>query len=273
MSAASLIRNKLSGFRENLAFSNRWSVIAQRLFHPGRPVISYLWRGRWWLVCDTRFHDANAVKEVLARGCYDAFITRSARGGRLSYVNVGAHIGAFDIAAASLVETIPFACSVEMNPRTFARLNFNLHLNGLAQIRTINAGVGGENGTARVRATGCSLADSLFANAGADEAGKNDFTVPVLTLVKVIEKAGAADREFDLLKVDCEGAEYSIIEESSPALLRRFANVVMELHPPAAGCSVDRLCRKMESSGFTSTEAQPGELITGELRFWTRTQP
>lgn len=81
MSVASLIRNKLSGFRENLAFSNRWSVIAQRLFHPRYPVVSYFWKRRWWLVCDTHCQDANAAKEVLARGCYDAFIARSARGG------------------------------------------------------------------------------------------------------------------------------------------------------------------------------------------------
>jgi|GEM_PF-1407296 len=273
MSALDAIRNKLSGFRENLAFSNRWSIIAQRLFHPGRPVVSYFWKRRWWIVCDTRCHDANAVKEVLAGGCYDSFITRSARDGCLSYVNIGAHIGTFDVAVASLVGKIPFGCSVEMNPGTFARLNFNLRLNGLVQVRTINAGVGGENGNASVRATGCSLADNLFAKSAAQTEGGESFIVPVLTLAKVLKQVGAAEREFDLLKVDCEGAEYSIIEESSPALLRRFANVVMELHPPAAGCSVDRLYRKMESSGFTTTEAQPREMTCGELRFWTRTEP
>lgn len=271
MSVASVIRNKLSGFRDNLAFSNRWSVIAQRLFHPGCPVVSYRWKKRWWLVCDTRCQDANAAKEVLARGCYDGFIARSARKGSLSYLNIGAHIGTFDIAVASLVGEVPFGCSVEMNPGTFSRLNFNLHLNGLVQVRTLNAGVGGENGTARVRATGCSLADNLFANDGAPASGGESFTIPILTLAKVLEQAGAADREFDLLKVDCEGAEYSIIEESAPAVLRRFANVVMELHPPTAGCSVDRLYRKMESSGFTTTGVQPRELTSGELRFWTRT--
>ena len=273
MSFLGALQNKLSGFRENLAFSNRWSVLAQRLFHPGRPLVSYLWKKRWWLVCDTRCQDANAVKEVLARGCYDAAITRSARDGRLAYVNVGAHIGTFDIAVASLVREVPFACGVEMNPHTFARLNFNLRLNGLVQVRTINAGVGGENGTARVRASGCSLADNLFANAGGSQDGGESFIVPILTLAKVLEQAGVGDREIDLLKVDCEGAEYPIIEESSPALLRRFANVVMELHPPAAGCSVDRLYRKMESCGFTTTGAEPREMTCGELRFWKRTQP
>ena len=185
-------------------------------------------------------------------------------------MNIGAHIGTFDIAAASLVKEIPFACSVEMNPRTFTRLNFNLHLNGLAQVTTINAGAGGKNGTAGVRPTGCSLADNLFANGATAMDGKDDFTVPVLTLATVLEQAGMADREFDLLKVDCEGAEYSIIAESSPSLMRRFANIVMELHPEPAGESADALYRKLADCGFRTDQPPCVPSQEPGIRFWHR---
>ncbi len=269
VSVVSTVQNKLSGFLQNLAFSNRWSVIIQRLLHPSYPVVAYLWKSRWWIICDTRCQDARAAKEVLAGGCYDAYIARSAHDGRLSYVNIGAHIGTFDIAVASHVAEVPFACSVEMNPATFARLNFNLHLNRQLQVRTVNAGVGGVDGTTSVRATGCSLADNLFVDPTMQVADVQSFTVPIWTLGKVLEKAGAHEQQFDLLKVDCEGAEYAIIEESSTDLLRRFRNVVMELHPPPSGCSVDRLCKKMEHSGFRAVD----ELASKELRFWTRSDP
>ena len=267
------IRNKLSGLKENLAFSNRWSVLAQRLFHPGHPLVSYLWKGRWWLVCDTRYQDANAAKEVLAGGCYDAFIARSARGGRLSYVNVGAHIGTFDIAVASLVAEVPFACSVEMHPGTFARLNFNLHLNGLSQVRTVNVGVGGEIGTATICTSGSSLAHKLSTAPGGNGATENGTSVPVLTLGALLDRAAAGDREFDLLKLDCEGAEYAIIAEAAPALLRRFAHLVIELHPTADESAVEDLWRKLASCGFAPDGEKPVAFTAGVLRFWTRNEP
>ena len=270
MKAASSIKAKLAGFLENLSFSNCWSVMMQRLFHRSHPLVTYLWKKRWWCVCDARRQDANAAKEVLAGGCYDAFILRSARDGGLSYVNVGAHIGTFDIAVASTVGEIPYAVSVEMNPSTFARLNFNLDVNRLLQVRTLNAGIGGENGTARVRTSDCSLADSLYATASGQPGDKDGFIVPIWTLANAIGEAGVAEREFDLLKLDCEGAEYAIVEESSPTVLRRFAHVVMELHPPVTPGDMERLWRKMESCGFTATEAQPRGFEGGVLRFWTR---
>lgn len=273
MSALKTIRNKLSGLRENLAFSNRWAVIAQRLFRPGCRVVPYCWKKRWWIVCDTRCQDANAVKEVLAGGCYDAFITRSARGGRLSYVNVGAHIGTFDIAVASLVAEVPFACSVEMHPGTFARLNFNLHLNGLSQVRTVNVGVGGEIGTATICTSGSSLAHKLSTAPGGNGAAENGTSVPVLTLAALLDRAAAGDREFDLLKLDCEGAEYAIITEAAPALLRRFAHLVIELHPTADEFAVEHLWRKLASCGFTPDGEKPVAFTAGVLRFWTRNEP
>lgn len=273
MRLISSIKAKLAGFFENFAFSNRWSVIAQRIFRRGYPVVPYLWKKRWWIVCDTRCLDANAVKEVLAGGCYDEFIMRSARAGRLSYVNVGAHIGTFDIAVASLVAEVPFACSVEMHPGTFARLNFNLHLNGLSHVRTVNAGIGGETGTASICASGSSLAHKLSTAPGGNDAGKSADSVPVITLAALLDRADAGDREFDLLKLDCEGAEYAIVEEASPALLRRFVNLVIELHPPAAESSVDELWRKLASCGFTPAGEKPAALTAGVLRFWTRNEP
>ena len=273
MKLAASIKAKLAGFFENFAFSNRWSVVTQRIFRRGHPVVPYLWKKRWWIVCDTRCQDANAVKEVLAGGCYDEFITRSARGGRLSYVNVGAHIGTFDIAVASLVAEVPFACSVEMHPGTFARLNFNLHLNGLSRVRTVNVGVGGEIGTAQICPSGSSLAHKLSTAPGGNSTDGSAVSVPVLTLASLLERADAGDREIDLLKLDCEGAEYAIIGEAAPALLRRFAHLVIELHPSAAEDAVDQLWRKLASCGFSPAGEQPVALTTGVLCFWTRNEP
>ena len=269
-SALKAIRNQITGFRQNLAFSNGWSILAQRLFRRHCPLVSYHWKKRWWLVCDLRYQDAHAPKELLADGCYDRWILRSIRDGCLSYVNVGANIGAFDIAVAGLAKQIPHACSIELNPGTFARLSFNVHLNNLRYVRMLNCGVGGEPGTFVVHSSNCSLADGLFAPPLAGAEDLQAFKVPILTLADSLEKVGLGETQFDLLKLDCEGAEYGIIRQSSPELLRRFRNVVIELHPEPPNESAAALYEKLTGCGFETDQPQWLPSEPPGLRFWER---
>jgi len=264
----SFLSNKLSGFRDSLAFSNRWPLIFQRLLRPHDPIVTYGWRGRWWLVCDARVQDNSAPKEVLANGCYDEWIRRSIRDGSLAYVNVGANIGAFDLAVASAA-AIPFALGIELNPDTFTRLNFNLAINDLRQVVTLNVGLAGRAGTFRFSSSNCSLADSLFAapGAAADPAAR---AIPLLTLEAALESAGFADREFDLLKLDCEAAEYGIVSTAPIEVLRRFRHVVIELHPVPEGETLGALSSRFEAAGFRAETVLPGAIEQASLHFWKR---
>ena len=262
------LRNKISGFADSLPFSNRWQIILQRLLRPSDPLVTYCWKGKWWLVCDTRVQDAQAAKELLANGCYDRWIRKSMCEGKLSYVNVGANIGAFDLAVAAAVREIPFGLSIELSPRTFARLSFNLQVNGLHQIRMLNAGVSRENGTFSFHPTACSLSDGLFAHTPADLVATS-LPVPLLTLADALARAGLEEHDFDLLKLDCEGAEYGIVAASSPDCLRRFRHIVAELHPEPVGESPSALYAKLAQCGFQPDRADR-EGHAG-LHFWCRT--
>lgn len=263
------LRDKLSGLRDSLAFSNRWPLICQRLLRPGDPIVSYCWDDRWWLVCDARFQDTRAAKEVLVGGCYAPWLQRSIRNGAVSYVNVGANIGAFDLVVAATA-AVPFAVSIELNPHTFRRLNFNLEINALREVRTLNAGVSRAPGTFHFQPTACSLSDGLFtanAPAGNDSAA---VPVPLFTLDGAIARSGLEAPEFDLLKLDCEGAEYAIVDGASPACLRRFRHIVAELHPEPDGESAAALYAKLAASGFRSDQPTWVSSPTTELRFWSR---
>ena len=262
------IRNKLAGFADSLAFSNRASILFQRLFRPGDPLVSYCWKEKWWLVCDARFMDAHAAKEVLARGCYQPWIRRSVRDGRLAYVNVGANIGAFDVAVAAEA-AIPAGLSVELNPRTFVRLNFNLEINGLLNVRTLNAGIAGAGGSLRFRATECSLGDGLFTAQPSAQDGAA-IEVPLFTLDEALTRSGLEAGEFDLLKLDCEGAEYGIVAGASPECLRRFRHIVAELHPEPASESARAFYAKLAECGFRSEQPEWVPAAETALRFWSR---
>ncbi len=267
MSLFTTIRNKFSGLAGTLAFSNRWIIVLQRLFRPSDPLVAYCWRKRWWLLCDARLQDTQAAKEVLANGCYRPWIQRSIREGSLSYVNVGANVGAFDLAVAAEAARVPHGLSVELNPRTFVRLKFNIEANGLHQIRLLNAGVSRSSGSFQFQQSECSLGDSLFAAAGPARCG---VTVPLMTLDEALSAGGLGDAEFDLLKLDCEGSEYGIVAGAASGCLRRFRNIVVELHPEPAGESAAALYRRLAECGFRTEQPEWVSSQKAELRFWSR---
>jgi FkbM family methyltransferase len=257
--------NLIHGLRESLRFSNWPVLIAQRLFGRRVPIVVYEWKQKWIIACDSRFGDLNSPKELLARGVYDSYILKSIKSGNLDYVNVGANIGAFDIRVASMCDSKQ-AIAMELNPVTHLRFLFNLQVNHLDHIKALNFGIAKTNGTIRIPNSPCSLSDNIFSTVA-----KEGQTIEchLLTIQEALERAGATDMKFDLLKLDCEGAEYEIIENTPLTYLSRFENIVMELHPAPQGASPDRLYSKLQDAGFTCQ-------MTGHipdkngLLFWTR---
>jgi FkbM family methyltransferase len=161
---------------------------------------------------------------------------------------------------------VPFAVSVELNPRTFAALEYNLSLNNFHMVEPLNAGIAGEPGTLAFREGSCSLSDSIFQQTGSEE---NAEMVPILTLDDVVERYKVSTRDIDLLKLDCEGAEYSIIRTASPQRLRQFKHIIIEIHePPPSGENLQALTEKLMQAGFKLVAQKPR---TFSLMFWRRT--
>ena len=52
--------------------------------------------------------------------------------------------------------------------------------------------------------------------------------VPAVTLAQALERLDGQD--CDLLKIDCEGAEYDILMNADPACWRHIRHIVMEYH-------------------------------------------
>jgi len=77
---------------------------------------------------------------------------------------------------------------------------------------------------------------------------KNGSTVPAITLKNIIP-----DNDENLvLKMDCEGSEYSIILNTDKKILRKFTQIIMEYH-----FGYQNLKLKLESAGFTVTTTKP----------------
>ncbi len=265
------LREKWHGLRDSLAFSNWLELLLIRGLRPRRRIVIYEWESRFLLACDVLRLDHHSPKEALAQRAYHLCILRSRRNGGCAYVNVGANIGAFDVAVASLAE-VPRAVSVEMNPHTYHRLCGNLQANNFDQVKTLNCGVAGDAGCAQVALTECSLADSLWL-APAAGAVVSTVEIELKTLAQCLDQAGCGEGEFDLLKLDCEGAEYGIVRQSPPDLLRRFRHIVMELHACPPGESVDALNAKLAAAGFQSQCLQGSPALADNLFYWERVDP
>jgi FkbM family methyltransferase len=190
------IRSLLSGIRDTFAFSNWPLVVAQRIFCRNLAAVVYEWKGKWLVACDPRFGDHYGLKEVFVHADYDSFIHASIRGGSISYVNIGANVGAFDIAVASLAPGGSSGLSVELNPKTYARLLFNLSVNNLEGVRAINAAIGRRTGVVGFFPSKISLEDSIF---GETTGGTHKVEVRMLTLEDLLNEDGDRSRTFDLL--------------------------------------------------------------------------
>lgn len=258
-----------SGFSDSLRFSNAGMLLWQRLFHRSVPLVTYVHRSRWYLVADARYGDHEMVKEVLARREYDPFLDEIIVDGACSYINIGANIGAFDIAVAAQAN-ITHALAVELNPQTFIRLVANLQINGLKQVRTLNAGIAGQDGVLMFAPSNCSYTDSIFDSCDAKASNGDASTVPLITLERALHDTYPDVSEWDLLKLDCEGAEYEIVETCPPEVLRRFRYAILELHRPPTGCSPEKLAAKLAACGFNLVPGSRQPKGDNELVFWKR---
>jgi hypothetical protein len=75
-------------------------------------------------------------------------------------------------------------------------------------------------------------------------------TVRQLTLEQLFQESGV--EQCDLLKIDCEGAEYDILLTARPPVLQKVQMIICEYHPTASG---DRstLIEHLSNLGFNVT--------------------
>jgi FkbM family methyltransferase len=166
-------------------------------------------------------------------------------------VDIGANIGAFAILAGSKVGTTGRVFAYEPDPTTCERLRANVRLNGLENVVVVeNCAVGAVAGRATFYRHAKNAYSSLMDGVdGRVHEHVESFPVPVMGITDVVSRAGPAIK---LMKVDCEGSEYDLIDaldEQSAAAIRQIA---MEVHP-VEGRSMDQLRSRIESWGMQVT--------------------
>lgn len=128
-------------------------------------------------------------------------------------VDVGANFGLFSLLAAHYVPGAKIH-AYEPNPRVYT---FAFHNLGLVDAISYPEGVGRRAGTAIIR----ELGESQLARTEPSEHGD----IKIISLSEAIRRMGGA---VDLLKMDCEGAEWEIFKDTDA--FRQVSLLRMEYH-------------------------------------------
>jgi FkbM family methyltransferase len=183
------------------------------------------------------------LREVLVEETYkDALALLTAKNIRL--VDIGANLGSFTIWTHRVLGVREAFC-FEPEPVSFRLLNFNLFLNDCPAAKTLECAVGGAS-----RMTKMLFSESSPAgvNIYGDDKSSEAKAIPVIAFEKWLRDI---DGSFDLLKMDCEGAEWEIIRQTNPQQFARFQVVVAEVHDdPEHKQLIPEFKQSMENLGF-----------------------
>jgi FkbM family methyltransferase len=160
-------------------------------------------------------------------------------------LDIGAHVGCFTLWLHRRLGVREAFC-FEPETDSFRLLNFNLSLNECPMAKTIPCAVGGASRMAKFALDKSSHAgNSLYVE---NSAGVETKPVKVIALGEWLE---TIEGEFDLLKMDCEGAEWEILDRTNPRQFARFGALVAEIHgDPAQRRQVSEFKEMAEKVGF-----------------------
>jgi FkbM family methyltransferase len=166
-------------------------------------------------------------------------------------VDIGAGLGDFSILAAHghpasrIYAYEPFCSSFDL-------LRKNLLLNQVANVQAYSQAIGGHTGQMQLDLSIPEPLQMRSAQAGGSStAPRNPALVESLCLGDALEQS--AITTCDLLKLDCEGAEYEILFQASEDALRRVRRIIMEYHDGVTPYSHVHMETFLREHGFVVT--------------------
>ena len=157
-------------------------------------------------------------------------------------VDIGAHIGLFSLLVSQLCKTGKIL-SFEPVRENFDLLVSNLKLNRIENVLPFNMAVSKNSGKLNLFLNDDQSAHSIFSKSS------ESINVESTSLQKIFEENKISSCK--LLKLDCEGAEYEIIDSLPSKYLDKIQNMVIEYHLADTKPElVKSLILKIKNAGF-----------------------
>jgi len=157
-------------------------------------------------------------------------------------IDIGAHIGLFSLLVSQLCKTGKIL-SFEPVRENFDLLVSNLKLNHVENVLPFNIAVSKNSGRLDLFLNNDQSAHSIFSKSS------ESINVESTSLQKIFEEHKISSCK--LLKLDCEGAEYEIIDSLPSEYLDKIQNMVIEYHLADTKPElVKSLILKIKNAGF-----------------------
>lgn len=196
-----------------------------RIYSPGTLDLAFLFNEIW-------------VDRVYSPAGYDI-----SDGDRV--VDIGANIGTFAIYAATSATNV-HVCCCEPYPDCVHWLRKNIEASGLSNIEVVPKAVAGRS---ELRMLQIEPTNWIVNRLASGEDAHNGIPIECVSLDDVFEQNQI--EKCDLLKLDCEGSEYEILQQCRPETLNRVRRIVGEYHKScSAGQTGESLQRLLEIRGF-----------------------
>ena len=142
-------------------------------------------------------------------------------------VDIGAHGGYFSFFASLNAQPETTIISYEPNSDNFQLFLENLLSVEFKNIKPLNLAVGGHNAMVDLFKAEGFNSSVLTQNLGASESKAFEKT-QMITLEQVLEQNNLS--QIDFLKIDCEGAEYQLLENTPADVFNNLRTIAMEFH-------------------------------------------
>ena len=163
-----------------------------------------------------------------------------------SVVDVGANVGIFAIKAAREVGRDGSVLAIEPASNAFAKLNRNIALNRLDNIRAVRCAAGADAGEGLLFIKRWGDGNSTFCETPEHTIRKEN--VPIQRLDEIVRVAGL--KRCDFLKIDTEGAELEVLKGARSLLAESRPEVAIETH--AFGSKAEDVIDFLKSFGYSA---------------------
>ena len=220
--------------------------VLQAFLRPGVPQERSITLRQFDLTFKTRdVMDIWSIKETFLDRFYEKFGTSIGDG--WTVFDIGGGIGDFTIfVAAQHPKSVVYA--FEPTPGSFKLLQENLRLNNITNAQVFPQAIWSAGKQVVINTTEGQPGQFTSQAAQDDWTKQENIPVPSISLEEAFEATGLG--HCNLMKIDCEGAEYEILFNTPDEILQRVERIVMEYHDGMGPYSHRDLETFLKAKGF-----------------------